>query len=110
MLRLNEATGLVELAGTKKALDTALKGEEILAFLEEQEEPVRMAAVQAELKGQRKPLNDALRALVEQGKSDASGAAKGALRTAILLFPRVPKTRQFRPQAGNSNCPAIPKG
>ena len=45
VLRLNEATGLVELAGTKKALDTELKGEEIMAFLEEQEEPVRMAAI-----------------------------------------------------------------
>ena len=76
VLRLNEDTGLVELAGTKKALDTALKGEEIMAFLEEQEEPVRMAAVQAELKGQRKPLNDTLRALVEQGKIGCVGSGK----------------------------------
>ena len=40
VLRLNEDTDLVELAGSKKEVDTALKGEEILAFLEEQEEPV----------------------------------------------------------------------
>ena len=40
VLRLNEDTGLVELAGSKKEVDTALKGEAILAFLGEQEEPV----------------------------------------------------------------------
>ena len=50
VLRLNEDTGLVELAGSKKEVDTALKGEEILAFLEEQEEPVQMVTIQAELK------------------------------------------------------------
>ena len=76
VLRLNEDTGLVELAGTKKAMDTELKGEEIIAFLEEQEEPVRMAAIQAELKSKRKPLNDTLRALVEQGKIGCSGSGK----------------------------------
>ena len=47
-----------------------------MAFLEEQEEPVTMATVQAEFKGQRKPLNDALRALVEQGKIGCSGSGK----------------------------------
>ena len=76
VLRLNEDTGLVELAGTKKAMDTALKGEEIIAFLEEQEEPVRMATIQAELKGQRKALNDTIRALVEQGKIGCAGSGK----------------------------------
>ncbi len=50
VLHLNEDTGLVELAGSKKEVDTALKGEEILAFLEEQEEPVQMVTIQAELK------------------------------------------------------------
>lgn len=66
----------VELAGTKKALDTALKGEEILVFLEEQEEPVTMAVIQAELKSKRKPLLDTLRALVEQGKIGCVGSGK----------------------------------
>ncbi len=76
VLRLNEDTGLVELAGTKKAMDTELKGEEIIAFLEDQEEPVRMAAIQAELKSKRKLLNDTLRALVEQGKIGCAGSGK----------------------------------
>ena len=111
VLRLNEDTGLVELTGTKKAMDTALKGEEILAFLEEQEEPVRMATIQAALRSQRKPLNDTLRALVEQGKIGCEGSGKrGDPYRYCAVFPRVPKTRQFRQHAGNSNCPAIPKG
>jgi len=76
VLRLNEDTGLVELVGTKKAMDTELKGEEIMAFLEEQDEPVRMAAIQAELKSKRKPLNDTLRALVKQGKIGCAGSGK----------------------------------
>ena len=50
VLRLNEDTGLVELAGSKKEVDTALKWEAILAFLGEQEEPVQMVTIQAELK------------------------------------------------------------
>ena len=76
VLRLNEDTGLVELAGTKRAMDTALQGEEIIAFLEEQEEPVRMATIQATLRSKRKPLNDTLRALVEQGKIGCAGSGK----------------------------------
>lgn len=76
VLRLNEDTGLVELAGSKKEVDTALKGEEILAFLEEQEEPVRMATIQAALRSKRKPLNNAFRALVERGKIERSGSGK----------------------------------
>ena len=91
VLRLNEATGLVELAGTKKALDTALKGEEILAFLEEQEEPVRMAVIQAELKGQRKPLNDTLRALVEQGKIGCAGSGKRGAPYRYFAVPEGPE-------------------
>ena len=109
VLRLNEDTGLVELAGSKKEVDTALKGEEILAFLEEQEEPVQMVTIQAELKCRRKPLNDAFRALVERGKIERSGSEKGVTCTTILLFPRVPKKRRFRQHAGNSNCSVIPK-
>ena len=35
-----------------------------------------MATVQAELKSKRKPLNDTLRALVEQGKIGCSGSGK----------------------------------
>ena len=51
-----------------------------------------MATIQAELKGQRKPLNDTLRALVGQGKIEcALGAEKRAIRTAMLLFPRDPE-------------------
>jgi len=76
VLRLNEETGLVELAGSKKAIDTEIKGDEILAFLEEQEKPVTMATIQAELRSKRKPLNDALRALVKQGKIGRSGSGK----------------------------------
>ena len=76
VLRLNEDTGLVELAGTKKAMDTELKGEEIIAFLEEQEEPVRTETIQAELKGRRQTLNDTLRALVEQSKIGCEGSGK----------------------------------
>jgi hypothetical protein len=125
VLRLNEDTGLVELTGTKKALDTALRGEEIITFLKEQEEPVRMATIQAALRIKRKPLNDRLRALVEQGKIGCTGSGKRGdpylyfwssspswswSSSPSWLFPRVPKTRQFRQRAGNSNCPAIPKG
>jgi len=76
VLRLNEDTGLVDLAGSKKEVDTALKGEEILAFLEEQEEPVRMATIQEALRSKRKPLNNAFRALVERGKVERSGSGK----------------------------------
>ena len=35
-----------------------------------------MAAIQAELKSKRKPLNDTLRALVEQGKIGCAGSGK----------------------------------
>ena len=76
VLRLDEDTGLVELAGTKADVDTEIKGGEILAFLEGLSEPVRMETIQEELKCQRKPLNDALRALVEQSKIGRSGSGK----------------------------------
>ncbi len=76
VLRLNEETGLIELAGTKKARDTALKEAEILGFLAEQEEPVGVATMQAALRSQRKPLLDTLRALVEQGKIGCAGSGK----------------------------------
>lgn len=110
VLRLNEDTGLVELAGSKKEVDTALKGEAIFAFLGEQEEPVQMVTIQAELKCRRKPLNDALWRWSSGVKLSARGAEKGVTCTTILLFPRVPKKRRFRQHAENSNCSVIPKG
>ena len=99
VLRLNEDTGLVELAGTKKAMDTALKGEEVIAFLEEQEEPVRMATIQEELKGQRKPLNDTLRALVEQGKIGCAGSGKRGDPYLYFAVPEGPENA-----AGSAAC------
>ena len=99
VLRLNEDTGLVELAGTKKAVDTALKGTEIITFLEEQEEPVRMATIQEELKGQRKPLNDAIRALVEQGKIGCAGSGKRGDPYRYFAVPEGPENA-----AGSAAC------
>ena len=91
MLRLNEETGLVELAGTKKDVDTEIKGEKILAFLEGLSEPVTMATIRAELKCQRKPLNDALRALVEQGKIGCEGSGKKGDPYLYFAVPKGPE-------------------
>lgn len=91
VLRWNEETGLVELAGTKKAVDTEIKGEEIIAFLEGLSEPVIMATIQAELKCQRKPLNDALRALVEQGKIGCEGSGKKGNPYLYFFVPEGPE-------------------
>ncbi len=91
VLRLNEDTGLVELTGTKKALDTALRGEEIITFLKEQEEPVRMATIQAALRSKRKPLNDTLRALVEQGKIGCAGSGKRGDPYLYFAVPESPE-------------------
>ncbi len=60
--------------------------------------------------GPSKPLSNRSGRWLSRGKSGASGAAKEALRTAILRFPRVPQPRRFRQRAGNRNSPAIPRG
>ena len=99
VLRLNEDTGLVELAGTKRAIDTEIKREEIIAFLEEQEEPVRMATIQAALRSKRKPLNDTLRALVEQGKIGCSGSGKRGDPYLYFAVPEGPENA-----AGSAAC------
>ena len=91
VLRLNEDTGLVELAGTKAEVDAQAKEEEMLAFLKEQEEPVTMATIQAEVKCQRKPLNDALRALVEQGKIGRLGSGKKGNAYHYFAVPEGPE-------------------
>ena len=76
MLLLNPKTDRIEPGSTKKEFDTQAKGEEILAFLEEQEEPVTMETIQAELKGRRQTLLNALGALVEQNKIGCEGSGK----------------------------------
>ena len=91
MLLLNPETGRIEPGSTKKEFDTQAKGEEILAFLEEQEEPVTMATIQAELKGRRQTLLDALRALGKQGRIGCEGSGKKGAPGRYFSLPEGPE-------------------
>ena len=76
VLSMDPETGIIETAGTKAEVDIQTTGEEILAFLEEQEEPVTRQDIESHIEGRTKAIRGALKRLVEQGKIDRSGAGK----------------------------------
>ena len=78
MLLLNPETGRIEPDGTKKEFDTNTTGEEILAFLEGQEEPVEEKGIKKGVGGNTRLIPAALRALVEKGQVERTrGGKKG---------------------------------
>ena len=76
VLRLDEETGIIDVAGTRAEVETERIGQEVLAFLKGQEAPVEMAIIQEALNVNRKRLSDALKALYDDGKIGRSGTGK----------------------------------
>ena len=76
VLRMDEETGIIETAGTKAEVAIQTIGEEILAFLEEQEEPVMRQDIESQIEGRTEAIRGALKLLVEQGKIARSGAGR----------------------------------
>lgn len=93
VLRLNEDTGLVELAGPKKEIDAELKGEEIIAFLEEQQEAVPRKDIEGSIEGRTTAIRTALAQLVERGKIGRSGSGRKGDPYRYFSCSRDPKIR-----------------
>ena len=67
-LHLDEETGLITVAGTKKELDTQTKTDEVFALLKKEDAPMTIKALQAVIGGRAERLLDALTTLRGQGK------------------------------------------
>ena len=76
VLKLDAETGWVDIAGAKADVDTQAKGEEVFAFLEEQEEPVMEKDIRKGVGGNTRLIPAALRALVEKGEIERTGEGK----------------------------------
>lgn len=67
-LHLDEETGLIAVAGTKTELDTQTTAAAALAVLEKADEPLKLETIREELGVQKKRVQDALMALIEDSK------------------------------------------
>ena len=76
VLRMDPDTGLIEGAGTRTEVDAQTTGEEIRAFLVEQDEPVTRQDIESQVEGRTTAIRGALKRLVKQDKIGRSGAGK----------------------------------
>lgn len=76
VLKLDAETRWVDIAGTKAEVDAHKMGEDILAFLGEQDEPVTRQDIEDSIEGRTKAIRAVLTQLANEGRIERSGRGK----------------------------------
>ena len=113
-LHLDEETGRITVAGTKTELDTQTTAAAVLAVLEKADEPLTLETIREELGVQKKRVQDALMALIEDGKIEREKIGRAYIYRyshnescshAVPEMPRTVKAPLFRGvRSENPNC------